>query len=74
MIRVMFVFIWALYKFVFQTDWLGNRRKEICDNGRRSGFPCDSYLVDVYGLLNGLLTFFLFSIQVCGLMYFDVVF
>jgi len=23
----MFGFIWMLYKFVFQIDWLGNRRK-----------------------------------------------
>jgi len=27
MIRVIFGFIWVLYKFVFKNDWLGNRRK-----------------------------------------------
>jgi len=27
MIRVIFGFIWVLYKFVFQTDWLDNRIK-----------------------------------------------
>jgi len=38
MIRVMFGFIWVLYKFVFQIDWLGNRTKEICGSRRWSGF------------------------------------
>jgi len=28
MIRITFGFIWLLYKFVFQTDWFGNGRKE----------------------------------------------
>ena len=27
MIRVIPGFIWVLYNFIFQTDWLGNRRK-----------------------------------------------
>ena len=34
MIRVIIGFIWLFNNFVFQTDWLGNRRKEICGSGR----------------------------------------
>jgi len=33
-IRVIFGCIWVLYMFVFQTDWLGNRKKEIGGSGR----------------------------------------
>ena len=29
-----FVLFGVLYKFVFQIDWLGNGRKEICGSGR----------------------------------------
>jgi len=44
MIRVTFGFNWVLYKFVFQTDWLGNGRKEICSS-RWSSFLYDRSLV-----------------------------
>ena len=54
-IRVIFGYIWVLYKFVFQIDWLGNRRNDICGSGRLSGVPCGSSLVDVCELLIGVL-------------------
>ena len=30
----------CFYKFVFQINWLGNRKKEICGTGSWLGFPC----------------------------------
>jgi len=63
----------VVYKFVFQTHWLNNRRKGICGSGRWSGFPCGSSLVEVYELLIGVLIFFHCTKQVSGLMYFDIV-
>ena len=35
----------CLYKFVFQIDRVGKRRKEICGSRKCSVFPCGSSLV-----------------------------
>jgi hypothetical protein len=42
-----------LYKFVFQTGWLGNRRKLYAAAGSYQAFLV--VLADVYGLLDGVL-------------------
>ena len=48
--RVIFGFIWMLYKFVFQIRWLGNRRKLYAAAGNDQAFLV-VVLADVYGLL-----------------------
>jgi len=41
--------------YVFLIDCLGDRRNDMCDSGKRSGYLRGSLLVEVYKLLLGVL-------------------
>ena len=55
MIRVIFCFILVLYKFVFQIDWLGNRRNGYAAEGGDQAFLIVFFYV--YEPLTGVLIF-----------------
>jgi len=61
------------YEFIFQIDWLGNRRKWYSAAGSDQAFPSASPLIEIYELFTGVLIFFHCTKQVSRVLYFDVV-